>query len=829
MPGRGKFQPAPRVIALGRSGNPATLLEIVACRAISGGDRLFGGVAFCLIRVTQEPETQVRAFQPYAPEGLDAPAEGRRIEVRGTVQGVGFRPWVYRLASETAITGRVRNHTGGVTIEAFGAHDAMERFVDRLATAAPPAAVIDRLDTKPIPFEPVTRFEIVDSTRQPERRVAIPPDLSTCPDCLAELRDPADRRFNYAFTNCTACGPRFTIALSSPYDRPNTTMVPFRMCPSCQSEYDEVGDRRFHAQPNACPECGPRLFMLDRRGAVEAGAVIDRAASALVKGLIVAVKGIGGFHLACDATSAVAIERLRLLKRRDEKPFAVMARDLADAQRLAVMSPVEQTLLTSVERPIVLVERREPSTLASCVAPRNPLVGLMLPYSPLHHLLLDRVGRPLVMTSGNLSNEPIVFTNGEALTQLSTVADAIVLHDREIVTGCDDSVARVIAEQPIVLRRSRGYVPRPIALARPVARPILGCGALLKNTFCLTRGDEACFGPHMGDLESVETYSAYQRAIERMEQFLGVEPEMVAHDLHPDYLSTRYALSRRGTLAVAVQHHHAHAASVMAEHGLQGPVIAVVYDGTGLGTDGTAWGGELLVADTRTFERVATFRPLALAGGDTAIRQPWRTALALVDDAFEGEAPIDALRLFRRVPAAQIAVVRRMIRAPLNSPVAHGVGRYFDAFGALGLDRPSASFEGQVALEWDAVADPAERGRFRYEIDRSRSPWHLDLRHAVRDAVFELIGGEPAARLSGRFHNTLAAATVDLVRGIARTHGKLPVVLSGGCFQNARLAEGVLHELSPDFKVYMHGQVPPGDGGIALGQAIVADALTRGR
>jgi hydrogenase maturation protein HypF len=755
---------------------------------------------------------------------FDQPAagEGRRIEIRGTVQGVGFRPWVYRIARETAVSGRVCNHTGGVTVDAFGPPDALRAFVARLSTTAPAAAVIDEIDTSAIPFEPVADFTIVESRLQNDRRVSIPPDLATCADCEREIADPFDRRFEYAFTNCTSCGPRFTIATSAPYDRPNTTMAPFVMCPSCRREYDSVEDRRFHAQPNACPLCGPSLALVDGTGRrVASAGALEEATKALRTGLIVAIKGLGGFHLACDATSPVAVERLRQRKQRDEKPFAVMVKDIDAAHALAVLTDAEERLLLSTERPIVLVPRREPTALAGAVAPNLPLLGLFLPGTPLHHLVMRAVRRPLVMTSGNLADEPIAYANEEAVHRLREVADLFLVHDRDIVTRCDDSVARVIAGSPVVLRRSRGYVPRPIALAARVPVPVLACGALLKNTFCIARGREAVLGPHIGDLENLETYRSYRESIERFERFLDVTPGIVAHDLHPDYLSTRYALARPGVTTVAVQHHHAHVVSVMAEHGLDGRVIGVAYDGTGLGTDGTAWGGEILIADDRQFERAATFRPIALAGGDAAIRQPWRVALALLDEAFDGNPPLGALQLFRRVPAAEIDVVRQMIRHRLNAPLAHGVGRYFDAMGAIGLGRPRAAYEGQIALEWNVAAADGESGRYRYDVVRAE-PWELDLRPMVRDAVIELIGGEPAARVSARFHNTLAAATAELVRGVSRTVGALPVALSGGCFQNARLTESVLRELTPEFAVYTHGSVPPGDGGIALGQAVIA-------
>jgi hydrogenase maturation protein HypF len=451
----------------------------------------------------------------------------------------------------------------------------------------------------------------------------------------------------------------------------------------------------------------------------------------------------------------------------------------------------------------------------------------MVANSPLHDLLLEAAGVPLVMTSGNLSEEPIACDNNDALVRLRGVADLFVLHDRDIVTRCDDSVARVIDGRPVVMRRARGYVPRPIAVARRFDTPVLACGAQLKNTFCIGRGHEAVLGPHIGDLDSVSVYRDYQASIERLSQFLDVTPEIVAHDLHPDYLSTRYAQGRRAPLTIGVQHHHAHIASVMAEHGLDGTVIGLAYDGTGYGTDGTAWGSELLVAGYSEFTRVATFRPLPLAGGDAAIRQPWRLALALIDDAFKGEAPIDGFPLFHRIPLNEIDVVGRMLRRGFNAPPAHGLGRYFDAFGALLLDRPQAAYEGQIALELNMAADPAEHGQYGYEIGQRVGPWQVDLRGAVRDATFEFLGGEPVARIAARIHNTMAAVSIELVRAAARGAGRLPVVLSGGCFQNARLAETIAAGLRPEFRVYLHERVSPGDGGIALGQAIVAAAQAR--
>lgn len=755
--------------------------------------------------------------------------EGRRIEIRGTVQGVGFRPFVYRVAREEGVAGRVHNDAQGLTIEAFGPGAAIEAFLHRLEAAPPPAARVRAVRSEPIPPEPAAReFVIVASRGAGERRMSIPPDLAVCQECLAEIGDPTDRRHRYAFTNCTNCGPRFTISHDVPYDRAGTTMAAFEMCAACRREYEDPGDRRFHAQPNACPDCGPRLRLVNHAGETVSGVPLREAARGLALGRIVAVKGLGGFHLACDATSSSAVVRLRERKRRDQKPFAVMVADPAAAERVALLSAEERLLLEATPRPIVLVERRPESGLAPELAPGNPTVGLLLPYTPLHHLLLAEAGRPLVMTSGNRSEEPMAHRDEEALERLADIADVFLLHDRKVENRCDDSVARVIAGKPVVLRRARGYVPRGIPLRRALARPVLACGAHLKNTFCLAMGETATLGPHVGDLETLETCRSFEESVERLQRFLGIAPEVVAHDLHPDYFSTSYALCRPETVKIGVQHHHAHVASAMAEHGLPGPVIGVAYDGTGQGTDGTAWGGEILLAGYEGYERMATFRPLRLAGSDTAIREVWRIALALLDDAFEGSPPLDAFSLFAQIPPSRIEAVQRLLRNGSRAPLARGVGRYFDAVGALVLGRPASAHEGQVALEWNLVADRGERGVYPYAIQEGPLP-ELDLRPLAHAVVADHRAGRSPGAIAARFHNTLARATGDLVRGAVQQVGPLPVVLSGGCFQNALLAEAVRAEVLPFAQVYLHGEVPPGDGGIALGQAVIADAVARRR
>ena len=764
-------------------------------------------------------------------------AQGRRIEIEGIVQGVGFRPWVYRLAHEMQLGGQVWNGPSGVTIEAFGNADTLDRFVQRLCNEAPPAASVRKLDWKPIADQTAVPFHIVASTASGAVRVSIPADLATCAACAAELFDPANRRYRYPFINCTDCGPRFTIAQAAPYDRPATTMAHFRMCAPCQREYDDPGNRRFHAQPNACPVCGPRLRALDGRGVLssDTAGALRAGVLALQAGKIVAVKGIGGYHLACDARSESAVALLRERKQREEKPFAVMVANLAAAQELAQTSAAERALLSSIEAPIVLLTRRTDSAgaaaLASGVAPHLSQLGLMLAYSPLHHLLLRDMGGPLVMTSANLSDEPIAYRDDDARERLAGIADLFLVHDRDIDARCEDSVARVIAGAPVLLRRSRGYVPRMIPLARAVAQPVLAVGAHLKNTFCLAAGDAAVLGPHIGDLENSESYDSLVEGAERMQRFLDVRPKIVAHDLHPDYLSTRYA-QRLDLPAVAVQHHHAHVASAMAEHGLTGPVLGLAFDGTGLGDDGALWGGEFLLATFAKSERVATLRPMSLAGGERAIREVWRLALALLDDAFDGAPPLDRLALFAGVPAERIELMRQIIARKINAPKIHGVGRLFDAVGALALGRASARYEGQIALEWNLAAAPERATRAPsqpelFAIDESVAPWQLDLRPLVRAIIEGLLRGTPVPALSALFHYTLAAASAEMVRRIAARFGAMPVVLTGGCFQNARLAEGVLGALAPQFDVRLHRAVPPGDGGIALGQALVADARLR--
>lgn len=747
---------------------------------------------------------------------------GLRIHLSGRVQGVGFRPWACNLARDLGLTGRVWNDADGVTLEAFGTPEQLQRLRGLLATPALPAARVAHLAAVEIPYTGHADFEIAPSRSGGAPRVSIPPDAALCRDCRRELNDPCNRRYRYPFINCTQCGPRYTICEESPYDRHRTTMREFEMCEDCRSEYHDRGNRRYHAEPIACPACGPQLQLLDHAGRRMHGDPIRTAGARLRAGEIVAVKGLGGFHLACDARSTDAVQRLRDRKRREEKPLAVMVPNLAAAERFVYMDSASRAALCEPARPIVLLAKRATSDVAEAVAPRAVLLGLMLPYTPLHELLLAEFAGPLVMTSGNLSDLPILLDNAAALHRLRGIADAFLLHDRDIANRCDDSVVRIIAGQATVLRRARGHVPAAIELPGCFSRPILACGAHLKNTFCLAYRGNAWLGPHIGDLESDESCEAFEVAVRRSVRLAGAAPEIVAHDLHPDYFTTRYAADQPLDRRVGIQHHHAHIAAVCAEHGYLGPVIGLAWDGTGFGTDGTAWGGELLVGELRALRRVATLRPIRLAGGDTAIREVWRIALAVLEDAFDGAPPLERLELFRHITAKHLAIVREMLTKHVNVPAARGAGRYFDAAGALLLARPEASYEGQVAIECEFLAHIGEHPPYEFDVIRGEI-CEFDLRPTFRALTLDLMRGVSRGAIAARFHVTMAEVARAMVElGVDRA-GRLPVGLSGGCFQNARLMHEVLRRIPGAQRVLRHGATPPNDGGIALGQALLAD------
>jgi hydrogenase maturation protein HypF len=726
-----------------------------------------------------------------------------RARVEGTVQGVGFRPFVYRLAGELDLAGWVLNDARGVLLEVEGPSAAVESFLERLRAEAPPLAAVERVTAEALAPTGEHGFAILASESGGEPEAPVSPDGATCEDCLRELFDPADRRYRYPFVNCTNCGPRFTIVRGVPYDRPLTTMAGFSMCAACRAEYDDPGDRRFHAQPNACPDCGPSL-------------TAPLPASALLGGAIVAVKGLGGYHLACLADDESAVAALRARKHREDKPFALMAPDLEAAHDLVELGPAEEELLLGRERPIVIARRRAGVPVAESVAPGSPDLGVMLPYTPLHHLLLHDVGRPLVMTSGNVSDEPIAYEDGDARERLAEIADLFLAHDRPIHVRTDDSVVRATARGPLLLRRSRGFVPESLPLPLEAARPLLAYGAELKSTFCVAKGRRAWVSHHIGDLENWETLRSFREGVDHFERVFAVEPELVAHDLHPDYLSTKEALEREGVEAVGVQHHHAHLAACLAEHGEAGPALGAIFDGTGYGPDGTVWGGELLVGGLSGFERAGSLWPVRMPGGERAIREPWRMACAWLDD--------DAVPagLAGRVDPERWGRVLALARGGTSSPLTSSMGRLFDAVAALCGLRTTVNYEGQAAAELEAVADRREAGAYPLPL-LEEDRFVLDARPTMA-AVLE--DGEGAALVSARFHNAVAAATASACARIAGERGLGLVVLSGGVFQNRLLLERTAAALDKaGLRVLLPRRLPPNDGGISYGQAAVSAAL----
>jgi hydrogenase maturation protein HypF len=746
----------------------------------------------------------------------------RSVEVRGVVQGVGFRPFVWRLANRHGITGWVRNRGGVVEILAEGAEADLEAFCRAIAEDPPPLARVEDVRWSPARPGGFTTFEVDESLEEAAGERLISPDVATCEACLRELFDPADRRYRYPFINCTDCGPRFTIIEALPYDRERTSMRAFPMCADCEREYHDPADRRFHAEPVACPACGPTLRLVDRRGRALEGDPVSRVAELLLEGRIVALKGLGGFHLACLATDERVVAELRRRKRRPHKPFAVMVADLEAARERFELSASEGQLLGSPQAPIVLV--RDLGTLAPSVAPGHRRQGAMLPSTPLHHLLLREVGTPLVMTSGNVSDEPICIDDEEALRRLRDIADAFVLHDRAIVARYDDPVTRCWRGAPVVLRRARSYAPAPIEL--PVAvGPLLGVGAELHGAFCLASGTHAFLSQHVGDLDSDEAMRAYTDALERYRTLFGIEPEVVAHDLHPDFLSTRLA-EETGLPRVAVQHHHAHVAATMAEHRLEGEVIGVAFDGFGLGEDGTAWGGEFFVCDASRAERAGHLRPVPLPGGDAAVRQPWRMAIAHAQDA--GVLPA-ALGLLGERPMEELEVVLAQVRGDLPSPLTSSGGRLFDAISALAGICDEATYEGQPAMLLEQAALSSATREYVFDLAPQDGRLVLDTRPIVAAVVKDLVRGRSPGEVAGRFHRTLAAAILEVCRAIRGGTGLGRVVLGGGVFQNDLLLSDVVARLETcGFEVYVPRRVPVGDGGVALGQVLVAHARLEG-
>ncbi len=774
-------------------------------------------------------------------------AIGRRLHITGVVQGVGFRPHVFALAARHGLAGWVRNSSSGVDIHVEGPEQGVEAFVNDLRAGGPPLARVDRVTVAECPTEALAQFTILSSVEEAGAYLPVSPDMATCPDCLREMRDPADRRYRYPFINCTNCGPRFTILRDIPYDRPLTTMASFPMCPDCAAEYANPLDRRFHAQPIACPVCGPRV-RLEAAGAeiLWDDAAVAMARARIAAGEVIAVKGLGGFHLACDATSAPAVRRLRERKHREEKPFALMAADLETIARHAVLTEAARELLTAPERPVLLLGRA-PSTahgaqaragtsagaaprgIDAAVAPGRNRLGFMLPYTPLHHLLLEQApGYPevLVMTSGNLSDEPIAYEEEDARRRLGGIADAYLLHDRPIHMRCDDGVAAEFRGRIYSFRRSRGIAPLPVRLPFP-SPPLLAVGGELKNVFCLCRDDRAFLSHHIGDLDYLETLRSFTSGIEHFERLFRIRPQAVVHDLHPDYQCTRFALERagrEGIPAVGVQHHHAHAAACMADHGFpeDARVIGVSFDGTGYGTDGAIWGGEFLIATYRDFERALHLGYVPLPGGDAAIRRPYRTALSWLRAAglpWAGDlAPVSA------AAENELAVLDAQLAQGLNAPPTSSMGRLFDAVAALAGLAPRISYEGQAACELEAAAEVSERGAYPFAVGAET----IDAAPMLRALVEDLRRGTALGVLSARFHNGAAAMVVEACRRLRRTTGVDCVALSGGVWQNLLLLERAVEGLeAAGFRVLVHRQVPANDGGIALGQAAVAAARSR--
>ena len=754
-----------------------------------------------------------------------------RARIVGRVQGVGFRPTVYRYATQLGLGGFVCNGPHGVTVEVEGDALKVNEFFDHLTSEPPQQAVIADISTQVLAEKGYDRFEVVESEPDGAAAVHISPDLATCDDCLRELFDPQDCRHGYPFINCTNCGPRFTIIRGLPYDRDKTSMAGFTMCAPCEHEYHDPRDRRFHAQPDACEKCGPRLRLLHschserseeslNRSDCEAlrFAQGDNAKEALQytvdllrTGLIVAVKSLGGYHLACDATNPGAVARLRQRKHRPHKPFAVMFRDLAAVKKFCEMSEAEEAELLSVTRPIVLLNRRPPITpsLDHSISPDSPTIGAFLPYTPLHHLLMQCFDA-LVMTSGNLTDEPIINEEAELPTLLGPVADAALTHNRPIVHKCDDSVLRVVNGQRQFFRRARGFVPNPIRFA--AASPhILAVGGELKNTFCLARDGYAFLSQHIGDLKDYKTYDYFAREITAWQKLMRIEPEVVAYDLHPAYLSTKFAGQHPAATKVGVQHHHAHIASVMAEHDLHEPVIGVALDGTGYGADGTIWGGEFLVADRAEFERLAHFKAYPLPGGDKAIEEPWRMAASVL--LAEGLCEV----------TPKLRPIQKMIESNFNSPLTSSAGRLFDAVAAiLGLC-DVATYEAQAAIRLESIADPRVTERYPFEIAARHGPWTLDFGQTIRAIIEERRQGAAVGEIAAKFHNTVAAAAVQACRFVRGQRNINVVALSGGAFQNALLLRRTTGALQAQhFTVFTNTAVPPNDGGLALGQAAVA-------
>lgn len=747
----------------------------------------------------------------------------------GVVQGVGFRPFIYRLAVQNRLKGFVQNRPDGVLVEVEGDTSAIDSFLSGVHKNLPPLADVTAVYARDIATRQDEVFRIIPSAIRGDGDVHIAPDVTVCPDCLTELFNPSDRRYRYPFINCTNCGPRLTIIKSIPYDRVNTSMACFSMCPQCQAEYENPADRRFHAEPDACPQCGPKIKILDQKGnTVSTDDPVGTAVGFLKDGKILAIKGLGGFHLSVDAGSDEAIERLRSRKFREEKPLAIMVRDLKTAKRIGQVGDREETLLTSAQRPIVLLKKTSSNIISGHVAPGVPNLGVMLPYTPLHYLILENNFDALVMTSANQVDEPICIGNREAVVRLEGIADYFLIHDRDILVRCDDSVIMTAGEKQQILRRSRGFVPGPVALAESFP-DVLALGPQLKATQCILKGDFAFLSPHLGDMETPQARDYFHESLSLMKNITQSNPQVIACDYHPAYYSTKVAGELEGVRVVRVQHHHAHIVSCMAENKISGDVIGLAMDGTGYGLDGNAWGGEFLVADEAEFKRLGHLKYFVLPGGQKAIHEPWRIAASLLKSAYGQAWRSFAEKLEIINDKSYYELLDKIIENKINSPLTSGLGRLFDGVAAIMGLRRTVSFEGQAAMELEGQAMGSSGAAFPFEIRRDDEEcFILDMSAAIRTIVDGIINGKNKKEMAYLFHCTLVDAFVAMTNEIRNITGVSRVALSGGCFQNRILLERSIAGFeSAGFEVFCHRLVPANDGGVALGQAVIAGSIIK--
>jgi hydrogenase maturation protein HypF len=747
----------------------------------------------------------------------------------GIVQGVGFRPFVYRLAVKNSLTGFVQNSPEGAIAEVEGIPEDIDTFYNSIRQELPPLASIANISSSEIDTSDDDTFKIIGSTKQGHADVHITPDAAICTDCLKELFNPEDRRFRYPFINCTNCGPRLTIINAIPYDRPNTSMSCFEQCPQCLAEYNNPADRRFHAQPNACPVCGPQVTLLDAKGAIiETDDPINAAIDLLSSGHVLAIKGLGGFHLSVDASNDEAVKKLRSRKYREEKPLAIMTRDIDQAKRIAEISEEENILLTSVQRPIVLLKKIKNNLISGFVAPSVSSLGIMLPYTPLHYLLLKNNFTALVMTSANQVDEPICTCNREAVDRLHGIADYFLVHNRDILVRCDDSIAFVAAGKPQLMRRSRGWVPQPLEMKESMP-DILAVGPQLKTTQCILKGNFAYFSPYIGDLETPQARDFFSESLTLMKRITESDPQIIACDYHPAYYSTQAAEGLPAARVIRVQHHHAHIVSCMAENKIQGDVIGLAMDGTGYGLDGNAWGGEFLIANESLFQRFGHLQYIVLPGGDKAIHEPWRIAASLLRTAYGNEWKGIALRLKLAEDKNILDTLDKIIEGRINSPLSSGLGRLFDGVAALAGCRRTVSFEGQAAMELEALSAGASGSPYSFDILQDGDKSNIvDFTAMIRAIVADLDAGKDKAQIAASFHLALIDAFAVMADKIRKSTGFTRVVLSGGCFQNKILLEGSIEKLKrAGFEVYCHRQVPTNDGGVSLGQAVIAASLIK--